>query len=314
MIILPEKRILLASQTRSVRGRYKIEIAGPDGRRRIAADWFKNLITNGGMDQLGLSSSGGNFFNICAVGSGNATPAFTDTALQTLVGSTSTQQGSTYTAAATSPYFGTSTIVFDFPAGTATGNLSEVGIGPFTTTLFSRALILDGSGNPTTITVLSSESLFVTYQLEQFVPLTDVTGTITIAAVSYSYTLRAANATQSNQWAARASDGGGLLTVASACAAFNGTIGAITGQPSGTSSANSGVSNNAYSSGSFTNSGTATWGLGAGNLSGGISAVTVFFGPSNASRGQYQISFSPAIPKDSSHILTLSFSTTWARV
>lgn len=318
MIYVPKfKDILLPLTTQpKVAGFYKIEAVQADGRRRLLADWFPNLITNIGLDQLG--STAVDIFGTCVVGSGNATPAFTDTALQAIVGSTTTQNSQTRTAAASSPYFGTTTIVYNFAMGTATGNLSEVGLGPTSTTLFSRALILDGSGNPTTITVLSSESLFVTYQLNQFIPLADVTGSITIAGTSYSYTLRACNATVSNFWAIQSIDGGGLYTHGSgnSQAVSNGVLGSITsGGITGSLSGPSSQVNNAYSSGSFTMSGSNVYGLASGNFGGGgVTAAQCQFGSANGSRGTYQIGFGSGIPKDGSHILTLSFSTTWARV
>jgi hypothetical protein len=209
----------------------------------------------------------------------------------------------------TSPYYGITTIQFQFAIGGATGNLSEVGIGTTSTQLFSRALILDGGGSPTTITVLSTEALYVTYSLRQYVPLTDVTGTITLNAINYAYTLRAANATQSFAWAIF--NGGDSPTLNQA-QAFSGAIGAITGSPAGSVSNASSVSTTAYSNGSFVRNVSATWGLTAGNFgAGGIPAILAIFGGSQ-SRGDYQIGFSPAIPKDGTQVLTMNFQLAWA--
>lgn len=305
MILLPKyKDIIIPARAKiGLAGRYKIEAVGADGRRRVLADWFPNLITTLGADLLGNGSP----LNVCAVGSGNTAPALTDTALQTLVGSTSSIQSTTRAAAGSSPYFGSTTIIYNFVAGTATGNLAEVGVGATSTSLFSRALILDGGGSPTTITVLSTEALFVTYQLNQYVPLVDVTGTINISGTNYNYTLRGAEATSAN-WGYLNGDRGGLSTVF----VFNGAIGAITGDPSGSSAGGGSIVNDAYSNGSHTLSGTVTYGIGSGNLAGGISAAEIFFGSAQSSRGTYQIGFATPIPKDSSHVLTLSFSSSWA--
>lgn len=307
MILLPKYReieIPITLDRPRFKGHFKLEAVGLDGRVRFLAE-FDNLVTTNGGNLLGS----GNPLNACLVGSGNATPVITDTALQTFVAGTTATNSQNFAAASSSPYFGTTTTQYAFPIGGATGNLSEVGVGASSSNanLFSRALILDGGGSPTTITVLSSEALFVTYALSQYVPLADVTGSITITGVSYAYTLRAASAT-STQWAYRPADAGGLSNSSSV---FNGTIGAITGSPSGTSGASSSTANNAYSAGSFTLSGTATWGLANGNLAGGITAALVQFGTNASSRGIFQIGFGTAIPKDSSHILTLSFSTSW---
>lgn len=284
-----------------VRGRYRIETQAPGRPRRLRAE-FTNLITNNGLDLL---SSAGNWASTCAVGSGNTAPANTDTALVALVGSTTTINGATSTIQPSSPYYGAVTIVYNFAAGVATGNLAEVGVGSATNSLMSRALILDGGGSPTTITVLSSESLYVTFILQQYPPLTDVTGTISISGTSYGYTLRAANVT-SNQWEL----GGNASPTINNAAAFSGSIGAITGGPSGTQAgADAVASGGTYTPGSYTQTYTATWNLGSANFSPGITAMQWNLG----SRGSFQVGFGTAIPKTGTQILVLDFSNTWAR-
>lgn len=308
MILVPKYRdIIVPVRAQSeLRGFYKIEAVKTDGRRRLLADWFPNIITNGGADQLGSNSPQGPL-STCAVGSGNLAPAVTQTSLQTLVASTTTLTGgATRSASGSSPYFGQTTTQYNFPQGTATGNLSEVGVGAGTTALFSRALILDGGGVPTTITVLSTEALYVTYQLRQYAPLADVVSSVTIAGVVYNYTLRAANAINST-WGYVNCDGGDFGPSGAFYAVSNGVLGAITAQPTGSLFAGDSFSMVAYSPGSFTRSGTVTWGITAGNAPGGVTAAFVGFG----SRGQYQVGFATAIPKDSSKTLTLSFSHSW---
>lgn len=293
--------------TTKVKGRYKMEAIRPDGSKRLLADWFDNLITNQGLDNLG----NGSVINDCLVGSGNTAPSNTDTTLVTFVAATSTITTSSSSVQPSSPYFGTTTKTFRFAAGVATGNLSEVGVGPNSsnTALFSRALILDGGGSPTTITVLSSEALDVTYQLQQYVPTADVTGSVTINAVSYAYTARAADATTA-AWEFDFGDAAGFA----ACTSYNGTIGAVTGEPSGTSAGGLGVnSQGSYTNGTKHLDSTFVFGLIDGNLSGGISAVLLVAGRSRSSMGRYQIGFSPSLPKDSSHTMTLVFRHTWDR-
>lgn len=317
MILIPKfKDLYLPVQAKTgVRGRFKIEAVDKySGKKRVLADWFDNLITTNGANLLGPVTA---FMSTCVVGSGNATPALTDTALQTLVASTTTTTGAaTLTNSGSAPWFTSTTTQYNFAAGVATGNLSEVGVGAGNTNLFSRALILDGGGAPTTITVLSSEALYVTYQVNQYAPTTDVTGTVVIAGVTYSYTLRASQANSPGNWGLITSSSPGTLNTTSPPFVSNGVISAVTGSITGVG-ANAGatsVSNNTYSAGSFTNSGTATWGLTNGNAAGGISAIQTNWGGNGAvvsSRGSYQIGVTPSIPKDASHILTLSFSLSW---
>lgn len=309
MILIPRYREIelpIALNRPRFTGHFILEAVGLDGRKRKLAE-FDNLVTTNGANLLG--GGGGSPLQYCLVGSGNTAPALTDTALQTFVASTQTINSSTQGNSGSSPYFGTRTIQYNFAVGAATGNLSEVGIGPVSTNsnLFSRALILDGVGSPTTITVLSSEALYVTYQLNQYVPLTDVSNNIIISGTTYAYVLRASLATSASSWGYVNADVPGI----GQAKIFNGAIGAITSSPAGTQAVSDSNANNAYSTGSFSLSGTSTWGLTTGNLSGGITAAQILFGTSQQSRGAYQVSFSPAIPKDASHILTLSFSTSW---
>ncbi len=309
MILIPKRDLILPIRSHArLRGRFLLEaVNAGDGRRRMLANWFPNLITNNGLDLLGSSPNGWQY--TCAVGSGNTPPAVTDTALVTLVASTTSIQSQSATAQSASPYFGTRTSQFNFAAGTATGNLSEIGVGATATSLFSRALILDSSGNPTTITVLSNEALYATYQVEQIVPTADVTGTVTIAGVAYDFVARAANATTTGFWAPNTLSGAG----ASSAYVSNGTIGAITGTISGTVDSNNTVTAGGYTLGSYTQQSTISFGLTDGNVPGGISAMQVTFGGPFEGRGCFQYSFSPAIPKDASHVLTLTVSTSWAR-
>lgn len=320
MILVPKyKDIIVNPQLPKVRvaGYYHLEAIGLDGRKRDLGT-FPNLITNGGLDMLG---GYGNEFAVCAVGSGNTAPSFTDTSLVSLVASTTNAIAASSTAQGSSPYFGTTTVTWQFATGAAAGNLSEVGIGTGATTLYSRALILDGGGSPTTITILSSEALNVTYIMQQYVPLTDVTGSITLASISYGYTIRAANANSSTFWAKQF----GLPTPPNLRPGFQsafatGTLGAITSQPGGTAFGDSGCSTASYTPGSFTLQSTANWDINHGNAPGGIGSMlitggnqTTGGGSASWGAGQWQIAFSPVIPKDNTKVLSIVLNISWAR-
>ena len=316
MILIPKHRDLIVPvNTKStIRGWYKLEaVNSTDGRRRFLAE-FPNLITTLGANNY---ASVATVFGCCLVGSGSAAPTVGDTGLQTFVAGTNSNgpAGITTSQSGTAgpTYWGSLVVQYAFATGAAAGNLSEVGVGSTTTNgnLFSRALILDGGGAPTTITVLSTEALYVTYTLQQYAPTADVTGNVTIAGTVYAYTLRAANA-GSATWApggAGFNHNSGALSIGTTQQnATNGAIGALTASPTGTSAAADGVVNNSYSSGSFQLTHTASWSITVGNLSGGISAL--LFQP--GTHGEYQIGFSPAIPKDASHVLTLNVGHSWA--
>ncbi len=316
-------------------GRFKFETFKTDadgkeipGTRRIAADWFDNLIVNGGMNLIGDNPSGNAIgssltLTACRVGTGSATPAVTDTALASQVATTTTIPARSSGVQATTPYFGWFRTTYRFaPSGTAQ-NLAEVGVATQATggTLFSRALIVDGGGSPTTIQVLGDESLDVTYELRLYPPLTDMPWSATISGVSYSGIARADRAGNNTAWNSGGPnwtmDGssmkGCILATTLAMQVYNGSIGAITASPSGTAvavdlSPAAAVTAGAYTANSFQRSHAVLLDLAVGNVSGGISAFRIMTGI-----GGYQFSASPAFAKDSTKRLTLNITFSWAR-
>ena len=289
-----------------MRGKYKIEAVQPDGRKRPLTGWMANLITTSGKNQV----AAGGYLSVCCVGSGNTTPNTSQTALTSLVGTSSTIQATSTRTQSSPPYYGTLSITYRFAAGVATGNLAEVGIGSTNTALFSRALILDSLGSPTTITVLSAEALDVTYLLETIPPTSDATGTVVINGVTYSYTIRAALVTTS-QWSnADAGDKAGIYALG--FSVYNGAIGAVTSNPTGSAGGATSITEDSYSVNSYAQTATAFFGLNNGNVSGGITAMSIVFGRQINRLGAFQIGVTPAIPKNGTNILTLSVGQSWA--
>lgn len=280
----------------TVAGWYRLEAVKPDGSRRLVADWFPNLITDYGLNALGTNSISA-LTSYIHVGSGTAAPAVTDTGLQTWIASTSTLQDSSTAAQSTAPYYWRYRVTKRFGQGAAAGNLSEIGCSAQAANgnIFSRALILDGSGNPTTVTVKADESLDATYELRIYPPLTDGTWSVTDSGTTYSGTVRAAVVTStfyaSKDVSAGAGDTSGTIN------AYNGSIGGITGQPSGETLAVAGT-NLAYSNNSLQRDFRGSYGLNEGNLTGGITAFKAF-----TAFGQFQFSVTPAINKTATKVL-----------
>lgn len=333
MIVLPKYREIWAEPKLPavrVRGRFKLEIVKADGRVRQVLE-FPNLITNNGLDILSGTVGSGLWSVVCCVGTGTTAPANTDTALTAILASTSTIFSHSNSNGSTSPYAASAITTWQFAQGAAAGNISEVGCGPTTTSLFSHALILDSGGSPTTITVLSNEFLNVTYTLEMLPPLSDVTGTITLATLNYGYTIRAANVTNSGDdpgWNLDQYSPGNIVAFDSYIGdawsfQASSTIGLITGQPSGTANHSPGpLAGSSYTVGSYNLTSTWTWGINDGNLTGGIGAIllqagrrsVVGVGTEPGCRGCYQIAFGTPIPKDNTKQLTLNFNIAWARM
>jgi hypothetical protein len=313
-IIEPKRQLVLPMR---MRGFFKCEAVHRDtGRRRMLADWFPNLITNVGLDALAT----GGYLTACRVGSNGTAPANTDTDMGTYIAGTSTRTSSDLLNSGAAEYYTARTNVYRFGEGVAEGNIAEIGIATTTGTgtgvLFSRALVLDGGGSPTTITVLSDEFLDVTYQLRNYPSLTDVVDTINISGVDYDYTLRSADVDNSTTWGGRETGGAtgepSVIGVGTFGTAHAGAIGTITGLPAGASGVSSGAAASAYVPGSHVKEFTLTWGLSFGNLSPGIQSVSTNFG-TEARSGAMQVQFDPFIPKDNTKVFTLEFQQAWAR-
>lgn len=159
---------------------------------------FKNLLTNAGLNRwVGTTDPPVTYV---FVGTGTATPAFTDTTLATYKAGVLPTTSNTETNSGPPDYISTRTIYARFAPGVATGNITEVGTGwdtgtPLASnyTLFSRALIQDSGGSPTTITVLADEYLDIYYYIKYYPTLTDSTYDITVGGSPITVTQRQFN-------------------------------------------------------------------------------------------------------------------------
>lgn len=308
--------------TAGVAGKYKLRTGRRDtnGNEITTYDsgWFDNIITDAGLNLMGSDG----YLNACQVGSGSAAPSAGNTSLVSFVAGTTTITNVVSAAQASAPYYGSLTLTFRFAEGDAAGNLSEVGIGTAATggTLFSRALITDSGGSPTTITVLANEFLDVTYQLQLVPPTTDSTFNVTDAGPAgtvHAVTLRASEVTSTDSgagigWSPRqAGTGTGAIELATGTGVrvYNNVIGAITESPTGTADNVTSIVNDAYVNNSLEKTATATFGLPDGNLSGSIKSLRFQF----YSAGTWQAEFNPVIPKTNTETLTLDLEVSWTR-
>lgn len=298
------------------------EVAGwftiKSNKRGILAH-FPNLITDGGLDRMGNNAD---YLTWIQVGSGSTAPANSDTALASRVAGSSTNANLPVTGIqSTEPYYTWIQITKRFSPGVATGNLSEVGIGWATSgSLFSRALILDPLGDPTTITVAADETLDVTYELRFYPKTTDDAGEVTFTGNiggTYDWTWRAANVTSSlasTGWIINSNGTSMGATIGSSQGRqwYNTAIAAITGQPSateGNSTTNAAtITAASYVNGTYQRSFTASAPLGNANFTTGITAGFFKLGI-----GAFQIGFDPAIPKTSNDILSIVIRHSWGR-
>lgn len=274
-------------------------------------DWFDNLITEIGLNRIGTGGVGDN----CRVGSGSTPATVDDTTLASWVANTTQIFSHVQGNATTAPYYGWCRRTYRFPAGAAAGNLSEVGIGWGAgggNPVFSRALIRDTDGNPTTITVLSDEVLDVVYELRNYAPTDDVSFNVTIAGVVYAFVMRPSSVTAN--WATTGILDYGTATPVQAYDAYvmEGPIGTVTQNPAGaTYSANSSVAPQTYVNNSKERAFVSTWALDAGNVPGGIGAF--WLTRTYETFGSFQMSITPKMVKDNTKVLSITFKISWAR-
>lgn len=281
------------------------------GEERVVSDIIAkdhpNMILNSGLNALGTSS----VCNSCVVGTGSTPVSASQTALVSQIASTSTIQAQSTGRSTQAPYYIWGRRTFRFGQGTAAGNLTEVGTSGDSGGLFSRALILNSAGEPTTLTILTDEWLDVTYELRIYQNLEDFTTTIDLLGTTHTVIVRPANITSTIT-----NDVGYFFShflynyqynSYNNHRHFNGAIGVITGEPSGSASGVSSSFTN-YVSGSYSRGLVLNSGLNDHNLSGGIKATHI-----NTYKGNWQVGYTPAIPKDSFKTLSLTFMFTWAR-
>lgn len=186
-------------RTIGVTSRYKLRRVKADGTVVQESGWSGNIITKSGLDFMMYRNVGHTnpAINV-AVGSSSVPPSMEDTALGAQIAVTGTRQGNITKTLQTShsPYWAKARTVFRFEMGQAAGNIQEVGaVASFSSsTLISRALVVDDAGNPTTITVLSDEYLDIEWEF--YVSVADSSGVFTMdidgTPTEFAYSIRPA--------------------------------------------------------------------------------------------------------------------------
>ena len=275
----------------------------------------------------GLNMIGNNVacISYVSVGTGTTAPAASQTALVTYLAQKLSPDTTAASNLGSATYAGQLTYSFIFPQGAVVGNITELGVGIGTsgTNLFSRCLFVDGGNTPTALTAVALDQLTVYYRVTQTPALTDVSSSVTISSVSYSYTGRLSAATSfgttMSSWmaspnvsfASLAASGGvnPVPVYPAGC-----TIGAITSNPSGTSdTGTSSIANGTYTNGNFFLDNTLTLPAAGHNPVGGIGGIVIAWGGTGSAAMKYQYVFSTAIPKDNTKTLTLVSRVSWSR-
>jgi hypothetical protein len=177
-----------------IEGHYQFAVVKPDGTtvKPFGDRWHKNIITDAALRHLiGTDPWGAAGIQVCCIGTGNTPPTVNDNAL---VAQVATKDGSTTSSTyrnPSPPYEYRSTQTWEFSARTGSNvTLAEVGVRAISGDFFSRALIVDVGGSPTTLTLLVGEILVVTYSWSMTPSIADETGTFVINGTTHTWLVR----------------------------------------------------------------------------------------------------------------------------
>lgn len=295
-----------------VAGQFQVELTRADGRCERSG-WFDNRVLDNGLDLIGQSAA---FTGFLSVGSGNTPVSDGQTALSAHVATASLGRDSVTREAGT----WTVTVVYKatFAQGAVVGNITEVGVGAGATgaNLFSRALLTDSQGAPTTIAVLATDVLTVYYRLLIRVPDQPRSGQFVLDGQQHQWTGSACDF--NDRWANLEIHAAPLslqgLTGGRAVAnpAETATVGGATATYRAGHGGNGVSQALAYVPGSHQRElrftvGTESWNFGSGGVAGVVLHGEGFGGYS------FQYRFTPAVAKDNTQELSLGFTLQWGR-
>ena len=303
-------------------GIIKLEIIKEDGTLKEAEGLnipFMNLITDAGLNYIKDNTPITTACAYCKVGTSFAIPTVSDTTLGSQTGSIS-QAGTTATSIqyTTEPYYSEHTKVYTFTIGSVSGNLTEIGFfdSPSPSgTMWSRSLIKDSGGNPTTLTLLATEQLRVTYTVRRYIPAS-LTGSFTLNTngtnSTINYTITPANISSTNvPWYSGWCSQSNMYVYAYE----TNILGLITSTPSGSASLSTSAPQSTYTQNSFQSLFYVTLPTDTANFITGVGSIIFWTGTLSSSTSfcGYQCSFSPKIMKTSSQTLVIGIRLSWGR-
>ena len=298
-------------------GRYKLEVYR-GGILIEQTPWFDNLITDEGLNYLGGLYS---LTARCVVGTGNTAPAYADLTLvnQVAVSNSNVRLGGAIEHFVNTDdpnlYYTYSIVRYGFAIGAVVGSIAEVGIGQ-NNPLFSRSLIKDELGNPTTLTLTAVDQLFVLYEHRLYTPTADSAISFEANGITQTGTKRIARWNQTAGWAVRTPPTY-ISPSTNRCYGYYGSsgLGAITLEPSGTRA--DGILGSLVTTPYVKDShqiDSCAYIAGSGTLNAimvGSSSGTSYSGAPYQTA--WQFFFSPGIPKTASQTLQLCWRMQWAR-
>jgi hypothetical protein len=290
-------------------GQYRLRTYKEDGTQVRDTGWFDNLLLDQGLDQIGsvfnYNVFGPFLFRMGCVGTGSTAPTTADTQLESWLASAGNGENySNYGYTAGPPSYWWSKVSCRFGTGVAAGNLTEVGMGEqlatnIGTALFSRALILDGAGNPTTLVVASDEILDLSYEFRVYPDTTTNVQTININGTDYTFTWDILNPTTAPQiYYAYVNDTG----------IFRSCSFTLNRNISGNSTASVTPSSSGYTLGTYTRTYSGTFAQADAAWSEGIKWLDI-----GTRHGSQRAVISPILHKTNVQYLSITMNVSWSR-
>jgi hypothetical protein len=298
-------------------GIYHVELLDKHTHEVKFSSTFNNIITDAGLDRLmtGTDVLESLVRNLEA-GTGTTAPNTSDTTLVAPVTPRSSGSGNfpdevTYVDSGSYAY----TNIFRtriFNDTEANGVLTELGFfnAPTAGIMFSRVLIKDGTGTPTSIVKTSNDILRVRYNLRVYLPTNNntITGSFTWRGVTYSSSIRAYG-TNSAVWGSSFFNDFGSWNASRIRIFSTGSLTDVTGSLNGWSTELNTIgqvaTNLTYTNGLFVRD--VEFVLGPTLANGSGSAVAINLGSISSLGITYQQVISPPIVKTSAQTLTLRY-------
>lgn len=313
------------------------EVLNKSGEVVRKCEPFSNLITDGGLDRMYMGDSPTNprLYDVCKVGTGNTPESPYDNDLEAQVASVSpwgSSNGAYSSGVNLEENYFWGRFVYIFSLGAIQNkNISEVSTGWSTGVgIFSRALIRDALGNPTSITVLEDEQLRVTWEHRRYFDPSPKSGSIVNVGNkggTINYTIYPANINNWSLWTTTQNynyvfRSGGVwylsLSPSSPNKAFaNAVFNYPNGTVTGTAINPSQVVDVTEGKRKFTTR--YRFPIGNGNHANGLSGLFWSFSGSNSThqassqRVEYQVEFNPPIMKTNEDFLEIDFEISWGR-
>ena len=298
-----------------IRGFMRLRVGNDKTGVRFDTGWFENIVVNNGLDNLPVQTDCLAWFH---VGTGTTLPAENGTWVNNWVASTNVIRSDQNGCTTGTPFYGWRRVTRRFAAGAATGNLNEAAVGwsATTGTAFAHQLIKDGGGNQITITVKTDEWLDFSYELRYIVPIVDWMGVIPINGIDYNVKARAASCTSTYWWSQSIGKQYVIdVGLESYHRAYSGTLGPITGEPTGNGGTNTGTktgANGTYIPGNYYRDFTLSASPAEWNV-GGIRSLVL---SCKGNRWQYEfakVSDGTTIPKTSGTTMSITYRVSWMR-